>query len=205
MAKPLGMKYVWGLGNALKVSTRNRMRPILCIWPGSCTTRSVLHVRTERARRRAVRPDRCAATVSATRLGVICLVPRRIGARSPAAHPLDDARRSATARNNAPFGNLVGSRMRMRAACSITRSPILIRHSRMVANSAWLPAHQALSCRGGQNVSIHSIASTRRNDRASEGARSAVPGTATGGRPGGMKIASALTDKGPRIDPYDRN
>jgi hypothetical protein len=100
MAKPLRMKYVWGVGNALKVSTRNRMRLILCIWPGSCTTRSVLHVRTERARRRAVRPDRCAATVSATRLGVICLVPRRIGARSPAAHPLDDARRSATARNS---------------------------------------------------------------------------------------------------------
>jgi hypothetical protein len=59
-------------------------------------------------------------------------------------------RGEARRRGTAPFGNLVGSRMRMRAACSITRSPILIRHSRMVANSAWLPAHQALNCRGGQ-------------------------------------------------------
>jgi hypothetical protein len=53
-----------------------------------------LHVRASRARRRPVRPDRCAATLSATRLGLICLAGRRIGARSPTAHPVDGARRS---------------------------------------------------------------------------------------------------------------
>src|SRR5258708_20543682 len=57
-----------------------------------------LHVRAAHARRRPVRSDRFAATRSATRLGLICLARRRIGARSPAAHPLG-ARRSATARN----------------------------------------------------------------------------------------------------------
>jgi hypothetical protein len=44
-------------------------------------------------------------------------------------------RPSATARNNARSGQLVGSWMRMRAMCSITRAPILIRRSRSVANS----------------------------------------------------------------------
>ena len=45
----------------------------------------------------------------------------------PHAHPVDGARQSATARNNAPCGQLVGSWMWMRAKCSITRAPILIR------------------------------------------------------------------------------
>jgi hypothetical protein len=44
-------------------------------------------------------------------------------------------RPSATVRNNAASGQLVGSWTRMRAMCSITRAPILIRRSRMVANS----------------------------------------------------------------------
>jgi hypothetical protein len=43
---------------------------------------------------------------------------------------------SATVRNSAPSGQLVGNWMRMRAACSMMRAPILIRRSRMVANSA---------------------------------------------------------------------
>src|SRR5258705_781280 len=68
-----------------------------------------LHVGAAHTRRRPVRPDRCAATRNATRLGLICLARRRIGARRPAAHPLDGARRSATARNNRPSGQLVGS------------------------------------------------------------------------------------------------
>jgi len=40
------------------------------------------------------------------------------------------------ARNNAPSGQLVGNWTRMRAMCSMTRAPILIRRSRIVANSA---------------------------------------------------------------------
>jgi hypothetical protein len=75
-------------------------------------------------------------THSATRLGLICLARRRIGAQCPAAHP-DGARRSAIARNKRASGKLVGNWMRMRAACSITRAPILNRRSRMVANSAF--------------------------------------------------------------------
>src|SRR5258708_3714954 len=96
-----------------------------------------LHLRAAHARRRPARPDRCAATHSATRLGLICLARRRTGARSPAAHALDGARRRATARNSRPSGQLVGNWIRMRARCSITRAPILIRRSRMVANSAF--------------------------------------------------------------------
>jgi SOS response associated peptidase (SRAP) len=42
---------------------------------------------------------------------------------------------SATARNSAPSGQLVGNWTRMRAICSITRAPILTRRSRSVANS----------------------------------------------------------------------
>src|SRR5258708_7976018 len=95
-----------------------------------------LHVRAAHARRRPVRSDRFAATRSATRLGLICLARRRIGARSPAAHPLG-ARRSATARHKRPSEQLVGNWMRMRAMGSINRAPILIKRSRMVANSAF--------------------------------------------------------------------
>ena len=82
-----------------------------------------------------VEMDRCEATRCATRLGLICLCRRLVGARSPAAHGPDGMRPSATVRNSAPSGQLVGSWTRMRAMCSITRAPILIRRSRMVANS----------------------------------------------------------------------
>src|SRR5579872_3380092 len=58
-------------------------------------------------------------------------------ARRPAAHGADGMMPSATMRNSAPCGQLVGNWMRMRAACSMMRAPILIRRSRMVANSAF--------------------------------------------------------------------
>src|SRR6267154_5165801 len=58
------------------------------------------------------------------------------GRTVPAAHGADGMMPRATVRNSAPSGQLVGSWMRMRARCSITRAPILIRRSRMVANSA---------------------------------------------------------------------
>src|ERR1700759_2779890 len=60
---------------------------------------------------------------------------RLVGAHGPAAHGPDRMRPSATVRNNAPSGQLVGSWTRMRAMCSITRAPILIRRSGIVANS----------------------------------------------------------------------
>jgi hypothetical protein len=68
-----------------------------------------LHVLPAAVRRRSVRLDRCASTRCATRLGLICLHRRRVGARSPAVHGPDSMRPSATARNNAPCGQLVGS------------------------------------------------------------------------------------------------
>src|SRR5271168_2871421 len=60
---------------------------------------------------------------------------RLIGAHGPAAHGPDRMRPRATVRNNVPSGQLVGSWTRMRAMCSITRAPILIRRSRIVTNS----------------------------------------------------------------------
>src|ERR1700758_5055311 len=61
---------------------------------------------------------------------------RRLGgAHSPAAYGPDGMRPRATYRNSAASGQLVGSCTRIRARCSITRAPILIRRSRMVANS----------------------------------------------------------------------
>src|SRR5260370_28118413 len=45
------------------------------------------HVRAAHARRRPVRPDRCAATRSATRLGVICLFRRPTPAHAPPPPP----------------------------------------------------------------------------------------------------------------------
>jgi hypothetical protein len=48
---------------------------------------------------------------------------------------------SATDRNSAPSGQLVGSCTRIRAICSITRAPILIRRSRTIANSREAVAH----------------------------------------------------------------
>jgi hypothetical protein len=70
------------------------------------------------------------------RLGLICRDRRRVRAHGPAAHGPEGIRRSATARNSARSGQLDGSFRRMRAMCSITRAPILIRRSRIVANSA---------------------------------------------------------------------
>lgn len=70
--------------------------------------------------------DACGVDLPGRRLG---------GARGPADHGPDGSRPSATVRNSARSGQLVGSWMRMRAMCSITRAPILIRRSRMVANS----------------------------------------------------------------------
>src|SRR4030088_1906754 len=87
------------------------------------------------AQRRSVQLDRCEATRLATRMGLICLRRRLVGARGPAAHGPDFSRPSAQVRNNAPSGQLVGSWTRMRAVCSIPRAPILIRRSRMVPNS----------------------------------------------------------------------
>src|SRR5207302_4952144 len=88
-----------------------------------------------RTGRRSVRADRCEATRLTTRLGLICRGRRPVGAHCPAVHGPDGMRPSATVRNSALSGQLVGSWTRMRAMCSITRAPILIRRSRMVANS----------------------------------------------------------------------
>src|SRR5258708_7660454 len=74
------------------------------------------HFRTSARRTRAVgRSDRTGVQqlANTTRLGLIGLARRRIGARCPAAHPLDGARRSATARNSRPSEHLVGNCMRM--------------------------------------------------------------------------------------------
>src|SRR3979411_3357197 len=87
------------------------------------------------AQRRSVPLDRGEATRLATRMGLICLRRRLVGARGPAAHGPDRSRPSATVRNNAPSGQLVGSWLWIRALCSTTRAPILIRPSRMVANA----------------------------------------------------------------------
>jgi hypothetical protein len=67
------------------------------------------------------------------RLGLICLLRRPVGARGPAAHGPDGISPSATARKSVPSRQLVGSCTRMRAMCSITRAPILMRRSRIVA------------------------------------------------------------------------
>jgi hypothetical protein len=53
----------------------------------------------------------------------------------PCRYPLDGARPSAMVRNSLPSGKLVGSWMR--AMCSITRAPTLIRRSRRVLSSAF--------------------------------------------------------------------
>jgi hypothetical protein len=74
------------------------------------------------AQLRSDRLDRCDATRCATRLGLICLSRRLVGAHDPAAHGPDRSRPSATARDNAPSGQLVGSWTRMRAIRSITRA-----------------------------------------------------------------------------------
>src|ERR1700745_1466209 len=57
-------------------------------------------------------------------------------AHGPTAHGPHGMKESATVRNSDRSGQLEGRCMRMRAACSITRAPILIRRSRIVANSA---------------------------------------------------------------------
>src|SRR5215469_2556796 len=57
-------------------------------------------------------------------------------APGPSAHGPHGMKESATVRNSDRSGQLEGRCMRMRAACSITRAPILIRRSRIVANSA---------------------------------------------------------------------
>ena len=54
-------------------------------------------------------------------------------------------------------GQLVGSWTRMRAMCSITRAPILIRRSRIVANSHWRAGSSA-----GSRRARHASARTRR-------------------------------------------
>src|SRR6201982_4263915 len=61
---------------------------------------------------------------------------RFVGAHSPAAYGPDGMRPRARQRNSAASGQLVGSWTRIRAMCSITRAPILIRRCRMVAYSA---------------------------------------------------------------------
>jgi hypothetical protein len=53
--------------------------------------------------------DRCASTRCATHWGLICRDRRRIGAHGPAAQGPDCIRPSATVRNSAPSGQLVGS------------------------------------------------------------------------------------------------
>src|ERR1700719_62992 len=94
-------------------------------------------------------------------------LPRRrlVGARSPVAQGPDGIRPSATARNSAPSGQLVGNWTRMRAICSITRAPILISRSRSVANSqrasglavGSLSARHASAACGGVENEAHLI------------------------------------------------
>ena len=79
-------------------------------------------------------------------IGVMLLAMQRVGVDLPRSAArrgtrprgswAGSVRPIATVRNNAPSGQLVGSWTRMRAICSITRAPILIRRSRIVANSA---------------------------------------------------------------------
>jgi hypothetical protein len=57
------------------------------------------------AGRRSVRLDRCASTRCATRLGLIRLLRRPVGARGPAAHGPDGISPSATARKSVPWHN----------------------------------------------------------------------------------------------------
>src|ERR1700722_10069620 len=120
-----------GVGTARRKGGRT-----YCASPDHAPRGGFLHIVAAGVRRRSVRLDRCEATRHATRLGLICLCRRLVGAYGPAAHGPDGIRPSATARNNARSGQLVGSWTRMRAMCSITRAPILIRRSRIVANSA---------------------------------------------------------------------
>src|ERR1700746_1277108 len=80
--------------------------------------------------------DRYDVTRGATRFGLIGPDGRASRAHGPAAHGPHGMMLSAAVRNNARSGQLEGKCMRMRAACSITRAPILIRRSRIVANSA---------------------------------------------------------------------
>ena len=86
-------------------------------------------------RRTRALPGRC-GQLAMQRVGVDLPRRRHVGAaRGPAAHGPDGIRPSATSRDNAPSGQLVGSWMRMRAMCTITRAPILMRRCRIVANS----------------------------------------------------------------------
>ena len=103
-----------------------------CASPDHASHEAFLQVRRADARRRSVRRDRCEATRCATRLGLICHVG---GSQGPAAYGPDGMKPSATQRNSAASGQLVGSWTRIRARCSITRAPILTRRSLMVANS----------------------------------------------------------------------
>jgi hypothetical protein len=80
--------------------------------------------------------DRCEAMHGVTRVGLICRGRRLIGDTPPGG---SWARRHEAERDGAEqraLGQLVGSGIRMRARCSITRAPTLIRRFRMVANSA---------------------------------------------------------------------
>ena len=88
---------------------RSRRGPSACANPDHAPRLAFLRARLARAGRRSVRLDRCASTRCATRLGLICLDRRRVGARCPAAQGPDGIRPSATARNSAPSGQLVGS------------------------------------------------------------------------------------------------
>ena len=72
--------------------------------PNHAPRGTFLHVRRAGASRRSVRLDRCGATRCATRLVLICLGRRLVGAHGPAAHGPDGIKLSATDRNSAASG-----------------------------------------------------------------------------------------------------
>jgi hypothetical protein len=74
-----------------------------------------LHVWLAVAGQLSVRLDRRKTAHCTARLGLICLDRRLVGARGPAAHGPDCNRPSATALNNAPSRQLVGSWTRMQS------------------------------------------------------------------------------------------
>src|SRR5262245_18665236 len=92
-------------------------------------------------RRRSVRRDRFDGDSWSNALGVGLPLRRLVGHQGPGAQGGAAISSRATPRKRTRLGQLAGRWMRMRAMCSMTRAPILIKRSRMVANSAlarWL-------------------------------------------------------------------
>ena len=80
-----------------------------------------LHVWATVARRRSVRLDRCEATRRATRLGLICLCRRLVGAHGPAAHGPDGIRPRQLGTTPAPDNSSAAGRGCARCARSRAR------------------------------------------------------------------------------------